>query len=322
MKSITIVIPNYNGMKFLQGCLDSLREQTDQDFETVMIDNGSSDESVSYVRENYPEVKIRAYHRNTGFCAAVNAGIRLSRAPYVLLLNNDVVCGPDMVAQLHHAIARREDTFSCCAKLIQMYDPTKLDDAGDYYSALGWAFARGKGCSSTLYDREETVFACCGAAAIYRRDVLEKIGLFDEKHFAYLEDIDIGYRAQIHGYVNRYIPSAVVYHAGSGTSGSRHNAFKVRLSARNSVWLVRKNMPLWQVVLNAPLLTAGWLIKYVYFIPKGLGGEFRKGLFEGLKALPETKGAPKGHAREYLKIQLQLWKNCFRRLYEGARAEG
>ena len=141
MKSITIVIPNYKGMKFLQGCLDSLREQTDQDFETVMIDNGSSDESVSYVRENYPEVKIRAYHRNTGFCAAVNAGIRLSRAPYVLLLNNDVVCGPDMVAQLHHAIARREDTFSCCAKLIQMYDPTKLDDAGDYYSALGWAFA-------------------------------------------------------------------------------------------------------------------------------------------------------------------------------------
>ena len=253
MKSITIVIPNYNGMKFLQGCLDSLREQTDQDFETVMIDNGSSDESVSYVRENYPEVKIRAYHRNTGFCAAVNAGIQLSRALYVLLLNNDVVCGPDMVAQLHHAIARREDTFSCCAKLIQMYDPTKLDDAGDYYSALGWAFAGGKGCSSTLYDREETVFACCGAAAIYRRDVLEKIGLFDEKHFAYLEDIDIGYRAQIHGYVNRYIPSAVVYHAGSGTSGSRHNAFKVRLSARNSVWLVRKNMPLWQVVLNAPL---------------------------------------------------------------------
>ena len=154
MKSITIVIPNYNGMKFLQGCLDSLREQTDQDFETVMIDNGSSDESVSYVRENYPEVKIRAYHRNTGFCAAVNAGIRLSRAPYVLLLNNDVVCGPDMVAQLHHAIARREDTFSCCAKLIQMYDPTKLDDAGDYYSALGWAFARGKGCSR---DRKSVV---------------------------------------------------------------------------------------------------------------------------------------------------------------------
>jgi GT2 family glycosyltransferase len=130
-----------------------------------------------------------------------------------------------------------------------MYDPTRLDDAGDYYCALGWAFARGKGESSELYDREETVFACCGAAAIYRRDVLEKIGLFDERHFAYLEDMDIGYRAQIHGYVNRYIPSAVVYHAGSGTSGSRHNAFKVRLSARNSVWLVRKNMPLWQRIV-------------------------------------------------------------------------
>ena len=81
MKSITIVIPNYNGMKFLQGCLDSLRRQTDMDFETVMIDNGSTDESVAYVRANYPEVKIRAYHRNTGFCGAVNAGIRLSASP-------------------------------------------------------------------------------------------------------------------------------------------------------------------------------------------------------------------------------------------------
>ncbi len=321
MKSITIVIPNYNGMKFLQGCLDSLRGQSDQDFETIMIDNGSADESVSYVRQNYPEVKIRAYHRNTGFCGAVNAGIRLSDSPYVLLLNNDVVCDRDMVKELHRSITAGEDTFSCCAKLIGLYDPTKLDDAGDYYTALGWAFARGKGMSSTLYDREEKIFACCAAAAIYRRDILEQIGLFDERHFAYLEDIDIGYRAQIYGYVNRYIPSAVVYHAGSGTSGSRHNAFKVKLSARNSIWLAYKNMPGWQIALNAPLLAAGCLIKWIYFCRKGLGKEYLKGLSEGWKALPKMKGAPSGHTGAYLNIQLQLWKNCFLRLTDGMRAK-
>ena len=316
MKSITIVIPNYNGMKFLQGCLDSLRRQTDRDFETVMIDNGSTDESVAYVRANYPEVKIRAYHRNTGFCGAVNAGIRLSESPYVLLLNNDVVCDPDMVKELHRAVGEQPDTFSCCAKLIGLYDPTKLDDAGDYYSALGWAFARGKGQSSSLYNREEKVFACCAAAAIYRRDILEKIGLFDERHFAYLEDIDIGYRAQVYGYSNRYIPSAVVYHAGSGTSGSRHNAFKVKLAARNGIWLIRKNMPLWQIVLNAPLLIAGIVIKWIYFSRKKLGRDYLAGLSEGFRALPKTGGAPAGHTGAYLNIQLQLWKNCFLRVQD------
>ena len=316
MKSITIVIPNYNGMKFLQGCLDSLRRQTDRDFETVMIDNGSTDESVAYVRANYPEVKIRAYHRNTGFCGAVNAGIRLSASPYVLLLNNDVVCGPDMVKELHRAIRERKDTFSCCAKLIGLYDPTKLDDAGDYYSALGWAFARGKGQSSSLYDREEKVFACCAAAAIYRRDILEKIGLFDERHFAYLEDIDIGYRAQVYGYSNRYIPSAIVYHAGSGTSGSRHNAFKVKLAARNGIWVIFKNMPLWQIALNAPLLIAGIAIKWVYFSRKKLGKDYLAGLSEGFRELPKISRAPAGHTEAYLNIQLQLWKNCFLRVQD------
>ena len=319
MADISIVIPNYNGMKFLKGCLDSLREQTDRDFETILIDNGSEDGSVPYVREHYPEVKVRAYHRNTGFCGAVNAGIRLSKSPYVLLLNNDVVCGREMVEELHRAIRSRKDTFSCCAKLVRMDDPSRLDDAGDYYSALGWAFARGRGQSSSLYTEEEKVFACCAAAALYRRDVLDEIGLFDARHFAYLEDIDIGYRAQIHGYVNRIIPSAVVRHAGSGTSGSRHNAFKVRLSARNSIWLVRKNMPLWQILLNAPLLAAGSMVKAVYFCRKGLGKEYLQGTAEGLRALAGIPGAPVGHTGAYMKIQIQLWKNCFLRIAEGAK---
>ena len=309
MKSITVVIPNLNGMQYLEGCLKSLSEQTDQDFEVLMIDNGSTDGSVSWVRAHYPSVRIRAYRRNTGFCKAVNAGIRLSRAEYVLLLNNDVVCDPDMVRRLHQAMEEKPGAFSACAKLLQMSDPEKIDDAGDFYSALGWAWARGKGAGRDRFEKEEKIFACCAACAIYRRSMLERTGLFDERHFAYLEDVDIGYRALRFGYENWYIPQAVVYHAGSATSGSRHNAFKVRLAARNSVWLVRKNMPPFQIVLNAPLLTAGFSLKWAYFVRKGLGKEYAAGFREGLGRAGEMEGPSSGQLMNCMKLQPALWKN-------------
>ena len=316
MKSITIIIPNYNGMRYLEGCLGSLAAQTDRDFEILMIDNGSGDGSVGWVREHYPKVRIRAYRRNTGFCRAVNAGIRLSRTEYVLLLNNDVVCDPEMVSALHGAILARPDAFSCCAKLLQMSDPSKIDDAGDFYNVFGWAFARGKGKSSARYTEPEKVFACCAAAAIYRKSVFSRIGLFDERHFAYLEDIDVGYRAMRHGYENWYIPQAIVRHAGSATSGSRHNAFKVRLAARNSVWLVKKNMPPAQIVFNLPYLAAGCAVKWGYFLRKGLGKEYAEGILEGLGGAAAMEGAKAVQAGTDLRTQLWLWRGVFVQIFE------
>ncbi len=316
MKSITIIIPNYNGMRYLEGCLGSLAAQTDRDFEILMIDNGSGDGSVGWVREHYPKVRIRAYRHNTGFCRAVNAGIRLSRTEYVLLLNNDVVCDPEMVSALHGAILARPDAFSCCAKLLQMSDPSKIDDAGDFYNVFGWAFARGKGKSSARYTEPEKVFACCAAAAIYRKSVFSRIGLFDERHFAYLEDIDVGYRAMRHGYENWYIPQAIVRHAGSATSGSRHNAFKVRLAARNSVWLVKKNMPPAQIVFNLPYLAAGCAVKWGYFLRKGLGKEYAEGILEGLGGAAAMEGAKAVQAGTDLRAQLWLWRGVFVQIFE------
>jgi GT2 family glycosyltransferase len=310
MKEITVIIPNYNGMKYLEGCLDSLRRQTDRGFDVVMIDNGSDDGSVSFVREHYPEVRVRAYHRNTGFCRAVNAGIRMARTRYVLLLNNDVVCSDRCVEYLHRAIAVNDRIFSCQAKLVSMQDPALMDDGGDHYCALGWAFAAGKGKKAENYGRCGRVFSCCAAAAIYNRETLQRIGLFDEAHFAYLEDVDLGYRAQIYRYDNYYMPAAVVMHAGSATSGSRHNAFKVRLAARNNLYVIRKNMPHWQIALNFPLLLAGTLIKGVYFMRRGLGRAYLSGLKEGLSSMNRLPAAPEGHIRQYLAIQMMLWKNC------------
>lgn len=314
MASITVIIPNYNGIRYLDACLSSLRRQSEQDFEVLLVDNGSTDGSVDFVRKNFPEVRIGAFSRNTGFCHAVNQGIRRSESPYVLLLNNDTVCEPDMIGELKRAIGSDSSLFSCQAKLVRLSDPAVIDDAGDCYSALGWARARGKGkrADAPEFQREADIFASCAAAAIYRRDYLEETGLLDERHFAYLEDIDLGYRACLCGWRSRYIPTAVVRHAGSGTTGSSYNDFKVRHSSRNSVYLIWKNMPDWQILLNLPWLLLGFGIKSLYFARMGFGRQYVRGLMSGIAMCrKEDRFTEKGRKvpfKRYLKIQVLLWR--------------
>ena len=233
MTKTTIIIPNYNGLHFLPPCMDALAAQTVQDFEILVIDNGSTDGSQEWLREhNIPAVCLP---ENTGFSGAVNVGIREAKTPYVILLNNDTEPLPSYVEELQKAIEASPRIFSVSPKMIQLYHKELIDDAGDMYSLLGWAYQRGVGPETERYDRPCHIFSACAGAAIYRRQVFEEIGYFDEMHFAYLEDIDVGYRAKIAGYYNRYCPTARVYHVGSGTSGSKYNSFKVRLAARNNV---------------------------------------------------------------------------------------
>lgn len=316
MGEVTVIIPNLNGISCLKGCLSSLQNQSVSDFAIILVDNGSGDGSADYVKTHFPQVRIRRFQENTGFCHAVNAGISMSSTPYVILLNNDTVCGYRFVEKLLAEIKRRPRCFSCGAKMIQMKHPELMDDGGDYYCALGWAYALGKGKPARAFNRGRKIFASCAGAAIYRREALEKIGLFDERHFAYLEDIDIGYRARIHGYENRYVPEAVVYHLGSATSGSAYNAFKVSLASRNSVYLIWKNMPLPQILLNAPFLLAGFLIKGIFFARMGLGKEYAAGLAKGaaLCRQGEKTVFQRKNLKHYMQIQLELWYNMIRRL--------
>ncbi len=324
MKRTTVVIPNWNGKAYLKDCLDSLLIQKDTAAEIIVVDNGSSDGSVSFLEEHYKAVKVIQFHENTGFCKAVNAGIRAAETEYVILLNNDTRADEYFIKRLEDRIGQSEKLFSVSAKLVSMQNPEIVDDAGDYYCALGWAFAEGKGKQdSPAYSRPKKIFAACGGAAIYRRKIFEEIGLFDENHFAYLEDIDIGYRARIYGYFNMYEPEAVVYHAGSATSGSKYNEFKVNFSSRNSVYIVRKNMPLLQRIINLPLLMAGFMIKTLFFAKKGYGGIYVKGLFQGVALSCSAKGCEKkvkfkgAHLKNYFLIQWELWVNIFRRFVSG-----
>ena len=312
---VSVVIPNFNGIAFLDSVLASLEGQTLSNFEVILVDNGSTDGSCSFVTANYPWVHLIELSENFGFCGAVNAGIRAAKAPYVLLLNNDTEVKEDFVEEMLAAIRRHKNAFSCGARMVQYHDRDRLDDVGNYYCALGWSFARGRGKDIHAYETEDKIFSACAGAAIYRKKIIEKIGYFDEEHFAYLEDTDIGYRARIYGYENWYAPKAIVYHVGSGTSGSRYNQFKTRYSSRNNIYLIYKNMPLLQIILNLPFLAVGFLIKFLFFAVKGMGKEYTAGIKNGFSISMKNKKVPFRikHLPNYCKIQLELWINIIRR---------
>ena len=214
------------------------------------------------------------------------------------------------------AIKRHPKAFSCAARMIQFHDRDRLDDAGNYYCALGWAYARGKGKDIHTYEKEEKIFASCAGAAIYRKKIFDELGYFDEEHFAYLEDMDVGYRARIYGYENWYAPDAMVYHVGSGTSGSRYNQFKIRYSSRNNIYLIYKNMPVLQIIINLPFLVAGFGIKILFFTLKGFGREYIAGIKNGFQISKKNHKIPFKfqNLSNYFRIQVELWVNIFRRL--------
>lgn len=335
MSLITVVIPNYKGIEYLNPCLEALYAQRvgTPEFEILVVDNASADGSIERAKELYkakvqkqaesvdaaahvPSTRFLCLEQNTGFCHAVNVGIENSDSPYVILLNNDTKVSEEFVGNLYKAIRRDKTIFSVSAQMLMWDYPALLDDAGDRYNVLGWAYAVGKGQAAALYDRPKHIFSACGGAAIYRRSILERIGLFDELHFAYLEDLDIGYRARIYGYKNVYEPSAKVLHFGSASSGSRYNEFKTKLASANNIYVIYKNMPAAQILMNLPFLAFGFLIKWLFFVKKGMGGTYLKGLAEGLSRCVSPEGKEKKvkfqkeNLHNYVQIQLELYLNA------------
>lgn len=319
---VSVIIPNYNGMDFFRPCLTSVMAQTRPADRVIVVDNGSVDGSADAIEHEFPSVELIRFAENSGFCGAVNAGIKASGdCDYVILLNNDTEADPHFVEELLKGIAGKEKVFSCQAKMLKMSDPSLCDDAGDYYCSLGWAFARGRGKPESLYNKPAALFSSCAGAAIYSMKILNEIGLFDENHFAYLEDTDIGWRARINGYRNIFLPRARVLHVGSASTGSVYNDFKVKNTSRNSIYLIYKNMPTPQIILNLPLFIPGFLIKAAFFTLKGFGKEYIGGIRKGFALC--RKGREEGRKISYNKknfwnyahIQVELWANCLRRLH-------
>lgn len=315
-KKVTVIIPNYNGLAFMKPCFQALGKQTYKDFDILVVDNGSTDGSVEWLKaEDIPSIFLK---ENTGFSGAVNTGIKAAKTPYVILLNNDTEVRPDYVKELVRCIERSPKIFSVSSRMIQSCNRELLDDAGDMYTVLGWAYQRGVGQSVKGYRHARRIFSACAGAAIYRREVFEKIGCFDEMHFAYLEDMDVGFRAKIYGYDNLYCPTAEVYHVGSGTSGSKYNSFKVKLAARNNIYLNYKNMPFFQLVLNAVPIGLGIGVKYMFFKKRGFEKDYAAGLKEGFKTLEKCKKVPcrPEHFKNYAAVQWEMIIGTIIYIYE------
>lgn len=318
MRKVSVVIPNFNGAKFIPECFEALRKQSFKDFDVIFVDNASEDESIELARSCSKGLSLRviALDINYGFAKAVNEGIKASDAEYVILLNNDTKAGAHFAEELVLAIDGHKDIFSAQAHMLQYHNSRLTDSAGDYFCLLGWAFSRGKDKPARLYKEDCDIFSSCAGAAIYRRAVFEKIGYFDEKFFAYLEDVDMGYRARLYGYRNIFAHKAKVLHVGSGASGSRHNSFKVSLAARNAVFVMYKNFAPWQKAVNFIPVLAGILIKALFFASKGLGKDYVKGVFSaagGLSGIKKTDfgGICADNSRE---VQKELFGNVMKLL--------
>ena len=314
---ISIIIPNFNGEQFLKECLNSIKKQNFSHYEVIIVDNGSNDGSVEYLNENYDEFTLIQNQENLGFATAVNQGIKASNAEYVFLLNNDTELEVECVSKLLNCIDNDENIFGVSSKMIQNQDRNLIDDAGDEYTILGYTKKVGNNRSKELYKNKREIFSACAGAAIYRRNIFDIIGYFDENFFAYMDDVDISYRARIYGFKCVYCPEAVVYHDVSATSGSKYNAFKIRLAARNNVYVPYKNMPWPQLILNLLFLILGFLIKYLVFLKKGHGNDYIAGLKEGLTSLDKIDRIryKNGRLANYLSIEWILIKNTLKIIY-------
>ena len=269
---------------YLQKCLEALDSQSFTDYDIIVVDDASSEEGIEEVVSAYPRARLIKHEVNKGFAPSVNDGIKDSDSEYVFLLNNDAYVDTDCLKILVESIDRdgqSSNTFSVQCKMLSATNHALIDNAGDFYNILGWARTRGKDKLADSNNTPSEIFSACAGAAIYNRQKLVEIGMFDENHVSYLEDVDLGYRAKLYGYTNKYEPAARVFHEGSATSGSRHNEYKVKYAARNSILIRFKNQTTLQKIINFPAQETGIIIKQLYFASKGLGKAYRQGVREG-----------------------------------------
>lgn len=238
---VTVIIPNWNGAAFLPTCLDALKQQTFRDFQVLVVDNASTDGSVELVRVRYPGVKVIRLSKNVFFSGAVNEGIRQSRSPLLALLNNDTEAEPQWLGELVAALERNPQAGVAASKMLLFDRREVLNSAGDFYGRNGIPGNRGVWeRDEGQYDSQTQAFGACAGAALYRRSMLEDIGLFDEDFVGYCEDVDLSFRAQLAGYQCVFAPRARVYHRLSATGGGTKASY---LCGRNFINVIVKNMP-------------------------------------------------------------------------------
>jgi GT2 family glycosyltransferase len=273
---ISVIVLNWNGRHFLKSCLDSLLVQTHGHREIIVVDNGSTDGSVEFLKACYgSQIVLIKNGRNEGFAKGVNIGVNASRGQYIALLNNDAVADKRWLEELMKGVSQGETVGMCASKILLLSDRQVIDKVGHLLYPDGLNAGRGLGERDRgQYDRMEEVLFPDGSAALYRKAMLDEIGLFDEQFFAYGDDADLGLRGRLFKWTCMYVPTAVVYHVHSGTLG-RLSPLKALLVERNRFWLALKLLPL-PLLFLSPFFTVARFFWHAYgaFAGQGTAGRF------------------------------------------------
>ncbi|MCB2098524.1 MAG: glycosyltransferase family 2 protein [Parvularculaceae bacterium] len=280
MPRLSVIIVNYNAGDRLRRCVEHLDRQTFRDFETIILDNGSTDGSLDPVRAKGPAVILDEVGANLGFAAANNRGARRASGDWLVFLNPDAYAAPDWLEQLVAAAERYPWADAFGSTQLNAADRDKIDGAGDVFHIAGIPYRGYFGWPASALPAEGECFAPCAAAAMYRKSVFDSLGGFDERFFCYGEDVDLGFRLRLSGGRAVQVKAARVLHEGSGVTG-RHSDFTVYHGHRNRIWLAYKNMPSALLLIGAPFRLVTDAALFVKFAIGGGLPAYCKALIDG-----------------------------------------
>lgn len=307
--TVAVVIPNWNGADFIQACINSLVTQSCSS-KIFMVDNGSVDSSVALVKKNFSTVTILELPQNTGFTGGVNAGIEQALrdgVDYIALFNNDAVADRRWLEHLVTA-AEKHPLAGIITSKFMRDDRQHFDSTGDFYTIWGLPTPRGRNIRDEgQFDKPELVFGATGGASLYRAKMLREIGLFDDCFFAYFEDVDISFRAQLAGWKVWYEPAAIAYHAVGGTS-SKLGDFARYHSVKNFITLYVKDMPNWLFWFYLPLFGLQLLRFGVTSLLRGQPLAYLRGVGRALLLMPGTL-KKRHHIQKSRKVSIQYIKD-------------
>ena len=284
---VSIVVPNWNGMRFVGMCLDSLAQLDFEGHEVIIVDNGSIDGSREMIEEKYPWVRLLKMPDNMGFAIACNEGIKASNAEYIVLLNNDIEVTPNWLKELYEGMERHPECGMGTTKMMFLDNRDVFYNTGDLFHSWSSGGGRGQGEKDTgQYEKEDYVFGACAGAGIYRREFFNQVGLFDEDFFIFAEDVDINMRGQLKGLKAVYLPKAKVFHIGTATVGLYSDRY-VYLCKRNDIWVFIKN---YSLSMYFKYLFSIWKHQFAdikYFTYRGQGQVLLQSKWDALKMLPQ-----------------------------------
>jgi len=304
---VRVIVLNWNGRRWLDGCLGALRRQQGCAFEVLVVDNASSDGSAAIVRERCPECQLIALDTNIGFAAGNNAGARGATAPYLVFLNNDTEVEPGWLAALVAAADRDPQVGLVTSHVVYMDHPDVIDSAGDGYLQCGGGYKRRHGQRVDPQAADREVFGACGAAFLIRRDLFERLGGFDEDFFMVYEDVDLSYRARLTGSRVVFASGALVRHAGSASLG-RISSNAVFYGQRNLEWTWLKNSPsslLWRSFPSHVIYNLAGAVAYAR---AGLLAPWLRGKFAAVAGLPSLLRKRRAVQRDARADVSRLWQ--------------